>query len=89
MSDSPGRFPALQSRNVSDLLNERATLATLARSIGTPFHVVFPEQIAENIGEFRSVLQEEGLPGEVFFAAKAFLFMWRSYLFGLSGIVCY
>ncbi len=71
MSDSQDRFPALQSRDVSDFLDERATLATLARSIGTPFHVVFPEQIAENIGEFRNVLQEEGLPGDVFFAAKA------------------
>ena len=70
MSESPDRFPALQSRNVSDFLNERATLATLARSIGTPFHVVFPKQIAENIGEFRGVLQEEGLPGEVFSLPK-------------------
>ena len=54
-----------------DLLTQPALLHDLVRALGSPLNVVLPDQIADNVQEFRSVHTGHHLRGEVFFAHKA------------------
>ncbi len=71
MERSRDTFPAVVSEEIGDFLSDPTRLRSVAESIGTPFHVVFPEAISENIRAFRGVLSGAGIEGEVFYAAKA------------------
>ncbi|MER6995219.1 Y4yA family PLP-dependent enzyme [Streptomyces sp. NPDC000410] len=62
--------PRLAPRPAS-LLKSAALLHTLVDALGSPLNVVLPEQIAENVAGFRSVLRRHQLSGQVFFAHKA------------------
>ncbi len=62
--------PRLAPR-LGSLLAATGTLHTLSDALGSPLHVVVPDQIAENLDGFRSVYRTHHLSGQVFFAHKA------------------
>ncbi len=62
--------PRLEPR-LRSLVAATGTLHSLTDALGSPLHVVVPDQIAENLEEFRSVYRAHHLSGQVFFAHKA------------------
>ncbi|MEV5427911.1 Y4yA family PLP-dependent enzyme [Streptomyces sp. NPDC052701] len=53
------------------LLGTPGLLHTLADALGSPLHVVLPDQVAANLARFRSVYGRHHLSGQVFYAHKA------------------
>ncbi|MET9764186.1 Y4yA family PLP-dependent enzyme [Streptomyces sp. NPDC006372] len=62
--------PRLEPR-LRSLLAATGTLHSLTDALGSPLHVVVPDQIAENLDRFRSVYRAHHLSGQVFYAHKA------------------
>lgn len=62
--------PRLGGR-LRSLLDSPALLHTLTGALGSPLNVVIPDQLAENLKQFRSVYGRHRLPGQVLFAHKA------------------
>ncbi|GAA4322752.1 Y4yA family PLP-dependent enzyme [Streptomyces venetus] len=62
--------PRLEPR-LRSLLAAAGTLHSLTDALGSPLHVVVPDQIAENLERFRSVYRAHHLSGQVFYAHKA------------------
>ncbi|MGW0990773.1 alanine racemase [Streptomyces sp. NPDC002486] len=62
--------PRLEPR-LRSLTAARGTLHSLVDALGSPLHVVVPDQIAENLERFRSVYRAHHLSGQVFYAHKA------------------
>ncbi|MDX3387656.1 alanine racemase [Streptomyces niveiscabiei] len=56
---------------LGSLLDSPALAHTLTDALGSPLHVVVPDQIAANLDRFRSVYGAHHLSGQVFFAHKA------------------
>ncbi|MEV8530528.1 Y4yA family PLP-dependent enzyme [Streptomyces sp. NPDC051211] len=71
MSNAPLYLePRLEPRPAS-LLDSAAFLHTLVDGLGSPLNLVLPQQFAENVARFRSVLRRHRLGGQVYFAHKA------------------
>lgn len=71
MSDDPLYLaPRLEPRTAA-LLDSAPLLHTLVDALGSPLNVLLPEQIADNVRRFRSVLDRHRLAGRIFFAHKA------------------
>ncbi|HYZ09351.1 MAG TPA: Y4yA family PLP-dependent enzyme [Pseudonocardiaceae bacterium] len=65
-------LPARQEAQTRRLLGaDRALVHDLARAVGGPFHVVFPERFAAATGEFCAAMGDAGVDGQVYFAKKA------------------
>ncbi|MFH0518110.1 Y4yA family PLP-dependent enzyme [Streptomyces sp. M41] len=62
--------PRLETR-LRSLLDARGLLHTLADALGSPLNVVVPDQLAENLQQFRSVYGKHHLAGQIFLAHKA------------------
>ncbi|WP_369393693.1 Y4yA family PLP-dependent enzyme [Streptomyces sp. CG1] len=62
--------PAL-GRRLRSVLESPAWLHMLTDALGSPLHVVIPDQVVENIDGFRSTYGRHHLSGQVFFAHKA------------------
>jgi diaminopimelate decarboxylase len=62
----PRTAPRLRS-----LLDQAELLQQLVAGLGSPLNLVLPEQIAENVAEFRAVYRTHRLAGQIFFAHKA------------------
>jgi diaminopimelate decarboxylase len=62
--------PRLESR-LRSLLNVPGLLHTLTEALGSPLNVVVPDQLADNLQQFRSVYGSHHLSGQVYFAHKA------------------
>lgn len=62
--------PRLESR-LRSLLDAPALLHTLADALGSPLNMVVPDQLADNLQQFRSVYGTHHLSGQVYFAHKA------------------
>ncbi|MET9390778.1 Y4yA family PLP-dependent enzyme [Streptomyces sp. NPDC006624] len=62
--------PRLEPR-LRSLVAATETVHSLTDALGSPLHVVVPDQIAENVERFRSVYRAHHLPGQVFYAHKA------------------
>ncbi|MFE7276570.1 Y4yA family PLP-dependent enzyme [Streptomyces sp. NPDC057623] len=62
--------PRLESR-LRSLLDSPDLLHTLADALGSPLHLVVPDQLADNLQQFRSVYGAHHLSGQVFYAHKA------------------
>ncbi|KOX06430.1 diaminopimelate decarboxylase [Streptomyces sp. NRRL B-1140] len=62
--------PRLEPR-LRSLMAAHDTLHSLVDALGSPLHVVVPDQIVENLERFRSVYRAHHLPGQVFYAHKA------------------
>ncbi|MEU9993349.1 alanine racemase [Streptomyces sp. NPDC048045] len=62
--------PRLEER-LRSLLDSPGLLHTLIDALGSPLHVVVPDQIADNLQRFRSVYRSHRLSGQIFFAHKA------------------
>lgn len=62
--------PRLESR-LRSLLNSPGLLHALTEALGSPLNVVVPDQLADNLQQFRSVYGTHHLSGQVFFAHKA------------------
>lgn len=62
--------PRLEAR-LRSFVESGELLHTLTDALGSPLHVVLPEQIAANLERFRSVYRRHHLAGQVFFAHKA------------------
>lgn len=71
MSDAPLYLePRLEPR-MADLLDSAAFLHALVDGLGSPLNLVLPQQFAENVERFGSVLRRHRLGGRVYFAHKA------------------
>ncbi|MET9515661.1 Y4yA family PLP-dependent enzyme [Streptomyces sp. NPDC002994] len=62
--------PRLESR-LTSLLDSPGFLHDLVSALGSPLNVVLPDQVAENLEQFRSVYRRHRLGGDIFFAHKA------------------
>ncbi|MEU2540524.1 Y4yA family PLP-dependent enzyme [Streptomyces iakyrus] len=62
--------PRLEQR-LRSLVAAHGTLHSIVDALGSPLHVVVPDQIAENLERFRSVYRSHHLSGQVFYAHKA------------------
>ncbi|CAL9292078.1 Y4yA family PLP-dependent enzyme [Streptomyces olindensis] len=62
--------PRLEPR-LRSLVAAHGTLHSLTDALGSPLHVVVPDQLAENLERFRSVYRAHHLSGQVFYAHKA------------------
>lgn len=65
-------LPARQGVLTRRLLGvDRALLHELARAVGGPFHVVFPQAFDDAAEAFQAVLGEERIDGRIYYAKKA------------------
>ncbi|EFL18733.1 diaminopimelate decarboxylase [Streptomyces sp. C] len=71
MSDAPLYLQPRLSAAMASLLRSGSFLQSLVDGLGSPLNVLLPDQIALNLGAFRSVLRGHQLSGRVFFAHKA------------------
>ncbi|MFE5813934.1 Y4yA family PLP-dependent enzyme [Streptomyces sp. NPDC056479] len=62
--------PRLESR-LRSLLDSPDLLHTLTDALGSPLNVVVPDQLADNLRQFRAVYDAHHLGGQVFLAHKA------------------
>ncbi|MEU0243966.1 Y4yA family PLP-dependent enzyme [Streptomyces sp. NPDC006235] len=62
--------PRLEPR-LGSLLTATGTLHSLTDALGSPLHVVVPDQVAENLERFRAVYRGHHLSGQVYYAHKA------------------
>ncbi|WP_240139350.1 Y4yA family PLP-dependent enzyme [Streptomyces sp. MUM 178J] len=62
--------PRLESA-LESLLKETSFLQGLVAALGSPLHILLPEQIASNAERFRGVFRRHQLTGRIFFAHKA------------------
>ncbi|GAA4059672.1 Y4yA family PLP-dependent enzyme [Streptomyces shaanxiensis] len=62
--------PRLEAR-LRSLLDSPDLLHTLADALGSPLNLVVPDQLADNLQQFRSVYGKHHLVGQVFLAHKA------------------
>jgi diaminopimelate decarboxylase len=62
--------PRLEAR-LRSLLDAAGLLHTLTDALGSPLNLVVPDQLADNLRQFRSVYGEHHLSGQVFLAHKA------------------
>ncbi|MEU1554837.1 Y4yA family PLP-dependent enzyme [Streptomyces scabiei] len=72
MSDDDPLYlePRLEPRTAA-LLDSAPLLHTLVDALGSPLNVLLPDQIADNVRRFRSVLDRHRLAGRIYFAHKA------------------
>ncbi|MDT5040348.1 MAG: diaminopimelate decarboxylase, partial [Actinoplanes sp.] len=63
---APRIAPRLQSA-----LDQSALLRQLVEGIGAPLNIILPQQIGDNVAEFRAVYDQHRLSGEIYFAHKA------------------
>ncbi|TDP42493.1 diaminopimelate decarboxylase [Nocardia ignorata] len=63
----PAYIDAVEQR----LLDDPLLLGDIAEAVGGPFHVLFPERVAVNVGAFQSAFTEGGVDGLVYFGKKA------------------
>ncbi|MER7404930.1 Y4yA family PLP-dependent enzyme [Streptomyces sp. NPDC000070] len=63
---TPRLRPALAS-----LLQAPDFLHDLVAGLGSPLNVVLPEQVADNVDEFRAVYRKHHMTGDIYFAHKA------------------
>ncbi|WP_267245395.1 Y4yA family PLP-dependent enzyme [Streptomyces sp. PR69] len=56
---------------LASLLKETAFLHGLVAALGSPLHILLPEQIAANAERFRAVYRRHRLAGRIYFAHKA------------------
>lgn len=71
MSDAPLYLEPRLSAAMASLLRSTPFLRSLVDALGSPLNVVLADQIALNLGAFRSVLRRHQLSGRFFFAHKA------------------
>ncbi|MFB8175645.1 Y4yA family PLP-dependent enzyme [Streptomyces sp. NPDC055966] len=58
-------------KRMRSLVESPGLLHTLSDALGSPLHVLVPDQLASNVAEFRAVFSRHRLSGQVFFAHKA------------------
>lgn len=71
LTDSTISLPAIEPAWAQRVRADPQFLADIAHSVGGPFHVLFPEQFAENLTAFNGVLDTAGVAGQVYFGKKA------------------
>ncbi|MBB5915876.1 diaminopimelate decarboxylase [Nocardia transvalensis] len=64
-------LPALEKPWAQEVRTDPRLLFDIAHAVGGPFHVVYPEQFADNLRAFQAVLDGRGLHGQVYFGKKA------------------
>lgn len=64
-------LPARLDPRVSDFLeNQNEAIFQMTEVFGSPIHIVFPQLLKENSEKLRSVLQNQGLASNIYFASK-------------------
>lgn len=71
MSNAPLYLEPRLAPRLTSLLGAAAFLHALVDGLGSPLNLVLPQQFAENVARFRSVLRRHHLSGRVCFAHKA------------------
>lgn len=64
-------MPAHRHAWEQGLLDHPEVLRQIARQIDGPFHVMYPDQVVENIRGFQRVFARAGVPGSVYYGKKA------------------
>ncbi|RDI50773.1 diaminopimelate decarboxylase [Nocardia mexicana] len=64
-------LPALEKPWAQEVRADSELLFDIGHAVGGPFHVVYPEQFADNLRAFQAVLDEHGVRGQVYFGKKA------------------
>lgn len=64
-------LPALEPDWQRRVRADAHLLFDIQHAIGGPFHVVYPRQFAENLGDFQKVLARHGVRGQVYYGKKA------------------
>ncbi len=62
---------ALRTDWEDQLLRDNDLLRAIADKVGGPFHIMFPEQIADNIRGFQKVFADKGVTGLIRYGKKA------------------
>jgi len=66
----PYLAPRIEPR-LRSALDQTALLRELVGALGSPLNIVLPDQIVQNVHDFRAVYQDHRLAGEIYFAHKA------------------
>ncbi|MFE9583144.1 alanine racemase [Nocardia sp. NPDC006044] len=64
-------LPALEQEWQRRVRADRQLLFDIQHAVGGPFHVVYPEQFAENLRSFQSTLAGHGVSGQIYYGKKA------------------
>ena len=66
----PAELRPILGLEIDRLIHSRETLLALARTYGSPLHIVFPDVLKQNVEAFRAVLQRHEIRHEIFYGAK-------------------
>jgi len=69
--DEPVLAPLLHSQIKKFIQDEQKRIVAGLRNFGSPFHIIFPQLMLENIQSFRSVFSKYETKGQIYFACKA------------------
>lgn len=64
-------LPALEQEWQRRVRADRQLLFDIQHAVGGPFHVVYPEQFAENLRSFQKTLAGHGVTGQIYYGKKA------------------
>lgn len=69
---SPPSLPhRIEGLTAAILKDHRETLIGLVASLGSPLHLVFPDEMKSRVCEFQQIYENNQLAGQIFYAAKA------------------
>ncbi|MEU9375328.1 Y4yA family PLP-dependent enzyme [Streptomyces sp. NPDC048255] len=71
MSDAPLYLEPRLAPRLASLLDTAGFPHALVDGLGSPLNLVLPQQFAQNVAEFRSVLRRHHLGGRIYYAHKA------------------
>ncbi|WP_280431856.1 alanine racemase [Nocardia brasiliensis] len=85
--ERPG-LPALEQKWQQRVRADRHLLFDIRHALGGPFHVVYPEQFADNLRSFQRIFTARGVRGQVYYGKKANKAgCWLSEIADLGGAV--
>ncbi|KAA8880510.1 Y4yA family PLP-dependent enzyme [Nocardia colli] len=64
-------LPALEQEWQRRVRADRQLLFDIHHAVGGPFHVVYPEQFADNLRSFQKTLAGHGVSGQIYYGKKA------------------
>ncbi|ABR47825.1 Orn/DAP/Arg decarboxylase 2 [Alkaliphilus metalliredigens QYMF] len=64
------KFTAFLRETIKEFIDEKHSLLNLIDGLGSPLNIIFPEEINQNIEEFKEVFNKHFVSGKVFYAHK-------------------
>lgn len=56
---------------IHEFIQDKTSLVSLLKEVGSPCNIIFPDILAENISEFETILQRLAIPYTIYYAHKA------------------